>query len=900
MYIHTSFIKHKKSLKNVFSQQNCKSFLPITPFLFSARSLSAILQIMKLYYKNKKAILRKGMAILLALLCLGQTLGGCAAPGEVSASTNHAAGKACTAFFENILNAYLAEGEEKQSFYAEAFDLVSDDVKYADTQPAIPAITASPDGSVQAVPAATAEPIADENKINYTAFRDKYENIFAAIGMEAFAVQVTNVSATLNSASVDFQLTYQTSEGGILNYPECTMQLQRQGTRWHILWAPSLIFPVMDWGDTVLQGVLQPQRGEIFAADGQLLAKNTPAVTIFCVPSKIPLGDGYKAKFDVKPLFKKEDEELTEEEAAEKSLYADFWNAVAMIPELKVDAEDVRNALARTYQDMAKIATLYPDQLTSDLEARLTNIPGIAWDTGNFGTVREYPFGELFGHFTGYAGIIQYEYLHEYDKFGNPSDKWKNDPFYDGDSWLGYAGLEEQYESILRGEKGSFAYIQGANGKNKETLFITPAKDGEDLHLTLQPYLQARLKEVYETIVQPDVTGINAALIMMNPKTGAIEAMYSSPGYDPNKFARGEYTEETWAQMLADIKNPLINRNIQGLFPPGSTFKTVTAAIALESGTVTKDDVFPDSEKIVIGSRSDIWYPTYRGGLFAYTGVAQVARTGTSNRHKPMNLTSSIIDSDNIYFSWLALKMGWDTFRWYLEKNGMNESIPFDMAVSSAQIKNAESESSYDLLAMTGYGQGELLITPLQMACYTAAFANEGNVPIPYLIAERWQAEGTEYTQTYEHSTGTWKRIASAEDAADIANAMWGVCRSRYNRGYDRGGTGMNLGVNSFEIAGKTGTAEIGKSKAGEHATKELAWFIGYRYSMPLADGGGLVAEEDERLVLVMLELDMENLPAEATMFKFNIAQALLKSDDLTREPQSENIIKESTTTEDP
>ncbi|MCL2671034.1 MAG: penicillin-binding transpeptidase domain-containing protein [Clostridiales bacterium] len=878
---------------------------------------------MKAYiYKKGTGICRKALAFALALLCALPAFAGCAAWEQEGAfaPTDHAAGEVCKAFYDNILNAYLSEDKAwKDGYYAEAYALISADSKCKETQAGIPivgAATASPDGSVverTAHPGATAEPLPEEDrdsKINYVTLRSKYENIYEAIGLEAYAIQVTNVSASGNIASVDFQLTYQTSKGGILNYPACVMQLRRQSGRWMVLWEPSLIFPMMEWGDVVLQGVLQPKRGEIFAADGTLLAKNTAAVTIFAVPSKIPLPDGAKPKYDIKELFSKDNELLEQDEKDEKQLYADFWNAVSAIPELNLDEQKVRNAFARTYQDMAKLTTIYPDLLTPELESRMAEVKGLAWDVGNFGTVREYPYGDLFGHFTGYAGIISIEQLTGFDKYMNPTPHlYLNDPFYDGDSWVGNVGLENQYEEILRGEKGAFAYIQSAAGKNKETLFNTPAKDGEDIHLTLKPYMQERVREVCETIViQPpplvdeegkpvlDEKGkqiwnkINYVVIVMNPKTGEVEAMYSSPGYDPNPFSRGDLSYDAWEDMKEDPEKPLVNRNIQEYYPPGSTFKTMTAAIALESGVVGPEDEFPSGERVLIGSRSDIWYPMYRNGRFAYTGVEQVARTANSNRHKPMNMRSSLIDSDNIYFAWVALCLGWDTYRWYLEKNGMNEAIPFDMKVLPAQFKRSDSEASYNLLAMTGYGQGELQITPLQMACYTAAFANEGHVPVPYIIKEKWQPVGTEYEKIYEFEPRTWKTIATPEDAALIAEMMWGVCRSRYLRMPDRGGTGMYLEVTSYEIAGKTGTTELGKNRPGDKAATELAWFIGFRYTMP---NGAPVPDEDQRLVLVMLELDMGNLPPEYTLFKFKIAQALLKSDDLTRDPTTQNIITE-------
>jgi cell division protein FtsI/penicillin-binding protein 2 len=179
---------------------------------------------------------------------------------------------------------------------------------------------------------------------------------------------------------------------------------------------------------------------------------------------------------------------------------------------------------------------------------------------------------------------------------------------------------------------------------------------------------------------------------------------------------------------------------------------------------------------------------------------------------------------------------------------------------------------------MSGYGQGELLVTPLQMACYISAFRNGGKAPVPYIVDSIWQAEGQNYTETYRHTKDeVWKTICSEANAETMANMMVGVCKLPQ----DHGGTGRYLGVRSFVISGKTGTAEVGnKADKTQQAKKEIAWFIGFRKTNK---DGSEVKAEDERLVLVMLELDMENLPEEYSLMKFVIARVLLKDDDLTK-----------------
>ena len=165
------------------------------------------------------------------------------------------------------------------------------------------------------------------------------------------------------------------------------------------------------------------------------------------------------------------------------------------------------------------------------------------------------------------------------------------------------------------------------------------------------------------------------------------------------------------------------------------------------------------------------------------------------------------------------------------------------------------------------------------MATYIGAVHNDGTALEPYIVDSIWQADGTKYIKTYQHETKIWKTICSKINADQLEMMMRGVCAT------NGGGTARFLGVNSFICAGKTGTAEIGK---GETKDKELAWFIGFRSANK---DGTPVAPEDERLVLVMLEIDLANAPEEYTLMKFKIARELLKNDDLTKPGLTEDCI---------
>lgn len=799
--------------------------------------------------------MKKGICIILILFMLF----GAALP--IGCTVDHGNGsEVCIQFIE-----YIAEGS-----YGAAFDLLADSVKNTTgtaTRAGDPMISASE-------------------------FAEKYEQIFSAVGLSEISYVIRNVSDASITSSVDFQMTYYTALGEMVN--EYTINAAYENGRWGVQWTPALIFPTMEWGDKLLVGVNYPKRGEIFDAEGELLVKNLSPVTVFCVPNQIP-------------------EE--EKESVVQQILAIPILKPSGTPQEEYENNVVRNAIYST-NSSAVIAKLYPDQVDDALEERLLSITGVGIDNNASLTstrFRAYPFGRSASHILGFASVMWKATWEEIEKKrkeaagetveDEPDETAKNEneigavviddySAYEKDSWMGYAGLEQQYESILRGEKGGYAYIQGIDGTNRQTLYNIPAKDGQDLHLTLDIRLQQYVEETVKTVVYDD--SISGTVIVMNPKTGAVEAMYSFPDYDVEAFSRGTVGTEAFEALSKDPKTPMLNRAIQGLYAPGSTFKPFTGVGSLEAGIVTTETVFPEEEQAHIrNSRyrtesgwKDVW--EVKKGSFAYTGIDEISRTGSSRRHTPMNMESSIIDSDNIFFAWLALRLGWDRFKEYLAFIGMGESVPFDLPTQKSQIKNEESIETYSLLAMSGYGQGELLVTPLQMACYIAAMRNGGKAPVPYVVDSIWQADGQDYLETYQHKENeTWKTICSEKNASDMMNMMIGVCKLPQ----DHGGTGRYLGVRSFVISGKTGTAEVGINKE-----KELAWFIGFREA---EKGGGALKAKDERLVLVMLELDMNALPEEYSQMKFMVSRVLLKYNELTEpaETQTAYINRPETST---
>ncbi|MBE5784542.1 MAG: hypothetical protein E7330_01950 [Clostridiales bacterium] len=199
--------------------------------------------------------------------------------------------------------------------------------------------------------------------------------------------------------------------------------------------------------------------------------------------------------------------------------------------------------------------------------------------------------------------------------------------------------------------------------------------------------------------------------------------------------------------------------------------------------------------------------------------------------------------------------MGWEIFETYMEKIGFTETIPFDIGVAEPQLVNEDTEMNYKLLADSGYGQGEILVTPLQLASMFSCFANGGNIAVPYVVDGIYREEGIKYDIVAEHEDTLWKMGLIPQEVIDTVTPMLkDVVDPTIN------GTGRQLKVRSCTVAAKTGTAEIGDNKS-----REISWFVGYRTDVP---------EEDARLVLVMLEIPADS---KYTSLKFDIARAMLE-----------------------
>jgi penicillin-binding protein A len=239
------------------------------------------------------------------------------------------------------------------------------------------------------------------------------------------------------------------------------------------------------------------------------------------------------------------------------------------------------------------------------------------------------------------------------------------------------------------------------------------------------------------------------------------------PSYDPNAF------DANFKELSTDPHSPLLDRALDGLYPPGSTFKVFTASAALDSGTITMDSHFSDPGYLTIG---DFTLHNNEGEASGYADV-----------------TTAFAKSSNVDFAQIALKMGTDTFYDYLQRWGIGESLDFQLPSEPASVPPKDAIVPGELAQM-GFGQGALLMSPLQMALIDATIANAGNEPRPYLVRQILRGG----TPASVYSSGTLASPVSAEVAANVTKMMIAVVQR---------GTGTTAQIPGVVVAGKTGTA---------------------------------------------------------------------------------------------
>lgn len=362
--------------------------------------------------------------------------------------------------------------------------------------------------------------------------------------------------------------------------------------------------------------------------------------------------------------------------------------------------------------------------------------------------VRYYPLKEAAAQLIGYVGKVTAEDI-------------EKDASLSSSGIVGKVGLEQTFDKHLRGQDGGRITITDENGTKKSDIQVVEKKDGAQVQLTIDKNVQAQAYGIFS-----DRPG---SAVIMNPQKGDLLATASSPSFDPNKMANG--ISQTEYDVYNKNENLPFTARFATRYAPGSTFKTITGAIGLDAGTLK-----PEEEIAIEGLK---WQKDASWGDYYVTRVKEAS---------PVNLRTALVNSDNIYFAQQTLRMGEATFRKGLDKFIFGEKIDIAIPMVPAQISNEDQFNSEILLADTGYGQGQLLISPIQQATMYTVFQNEGKLVYPKL-------ELSQETKTKEAVIGGQAANTIVSDLLGSVEDETGYVHNMYNP--------------DFSLAAKTGTAEI-------------------------------------------------------------------------------------------
>ncbi|MFC6400445.1 PBP2a family beta-lactam-resistant peptidoglycan transpeptidase MecA1 [Mammaliicoccus sciuri] len=425
----------------------------------------------------------------------------------------------------------------------------------------------------------------------------------------------------------------------------------------------------------------------------------------------------------------------------------------------------------QTEQDWVKDDTFVPLKTVQDMNQDLKNFVEKYHLTSQETESREYPFEEATTHLLGYVGPINSEEL-----------KQKAFKGYKKDAIVGKKGIEKLYDKELQNKDGYRVTIIDDQNKVIDTLIEKKKKDGKDIKLTIDARVQ---KSIYNNM--KDDYGSGTAI---HPKTGELLALVSTPSYDIYPFMNG-MNDEDYKKLTEDDKEPLLNK-FQITTSPGSTQKILTAMIGLNNKTLDGKTSYKINGK---GWQKDKSWGGYN-----------VTRYEVVNGD--IDLKQAIESSDNIFFARVALELGSKKFEEGMKRLGVGKDIPSDYPFYNAQISNKNLDNEI-LLADSGYGQGEILINPVQILSIYSALENKGNVNAPHVLKDT--------------KNKVWKKnIISQENIKLLTDGMQQVVNKTHREDIYR---------SYANLVGKSGTAEL-KMKQGETG-QQIGWFISYDKNNP-------------------------------------------------------------------
>ncbi|MCL7420280.1 MAG: penicillin-binding protein 2 [Methylobacter sp.] len=482
---------------------------------------------------------------------------------------------------------------------------------------------------------------------------------------------------------------------------------------------------------------LPPTRGMIYDRNGKILAENMPSYSLELIPEQI--NDLDDTLLRLQKLLNISDEKIQQYQKQRKR--EKRFTSTPLLMNM-------------TEEELAKFAVARPFFPGVDIQVHL---------------VRHYPYAELTSHVVGYMGRIN-----EAELKSLPVAEYR------GSSHVGKIGIENSYEAQLHGKTGYAEIETNAQARAIRTVNSVEPTSGANLYLTLDIDLQ---KTAYDAL---DI--YNGAVVAIEIKTGGVLVFVSRPGFDPNPFVVG-ISNEAYQALQSSDKQPLYNRALRGLYPPGSTLKPFIGLAGLEYNAIS--------------SQHRIFCP----GFYQLPGVKHRYRDWKKWGHGSVNLNDAIMQSCDVYFYSLASSLGIDNMHDFLQQFGFGEKTGIDLVGEKAGLlpsrdwkRNHRKQSWYPgETLITGIGQGFTQVTPLQLARATATLANKGQIVTPFLVDKIVDSDATTHGPEIHKGTIPLK----PNNINNIINAMVSVVHGER-------GTAKGIGKDiNYLIGGKTGTAQV-------------------------------------------------------------------------------------------
>ncbi len=506
-------------------------------------------------------------------------------------------------------------------------------------------------------------------------------------------------------------------------------------------------------------------RGLIYDRNGVRLAENRPGFDLAIVPEDV------------------QDWPMT------KSM---LTKLVGMEPD-KVDSI-LRKASGRAPFRAVKLKKDLSWEEMARIESFKHRLPGVVLEVG---PKRTYPFGEATAHLVGYLGEISDKEFRKIKQEGGAE--------YSPGDLIGKYGIDRAFERFLRGTKGRRQVEVDALGREIRTLKEVAPYPGDNIRLTIDIKTQLAAWKAMK--------GKAGAVVAMDPKSGRILAMVSTPAFDPNRLTSG-MTKAQWDRIIGNPLKVLTNRALQGQYPPASLFKIITAAAALEDGVIAPDTTI------------------YSGPAFHFGG--RDYRDWRELGHGLINIHRAIVESSDTFFYQVGLMVGIDRIARYAKGFGLGSRTDIalhnekrGLVPTSAWKKKTLKEPWYEGETLSvAVGQGFLLATPLQMLVAYSAIANGGTIYRPQIVESIETPEGRTIKRFRAEAKG---RLPLSQRTIDILKkALIGVV-------HEEGGTASVLSESTLRIAGKTGTAQVVRAEQRSRDVEKVpyrlrdhAWFVGY------------------------------------------------------------------------